>query len=712
MAAVVNTNVMSLNAQRQLNKSQATSNQAMERLSSGLRINSAKDDAAGLAISTGMQSQIKGMNQAVRNANDGVSMAQTAEGSMDEMTNILQRMRELSVQSANATNSDDNRKSIQTEVDQLYSELGRISESTQFNGINLLDGSAENVTMQIGANNNQTMDINIKDVSAGALGIDGGVTKGDLNGGRVTGTVLAADTVQINGVDIGAVSDANKLGAAGIAEAINVKSGETNVTANAYNSVEGVSDVSASGAEITGVTTGMEITVGLGDTVTLGSTNSMENLRDTINKEVTGVNATISSEGQLQLTNDTGESIKIGGTLGDIEKSGLQAGTFEGYVALSSTSGDPIKVSGATTTFGLMESNGAGSLIGAGVTTDSNIDADDAITINGEALVVNGPAIVPATDPATYTPATLDERVAGINTLTEKTGVTAEIVEVTAASADFEAATFSTTSFAINDADIVDIAAGGAAATLTFDGEAIDISTATDNASMVALFEANANLAADYTFTSTATSFDITERVATTGNIGVITVAPADVDAGVIDAAADAGTAKLSGATPTGSTQVTGILQVGDAAEEGIVLTATEGTEIVVKSGADTTGGQTTALAKLGMIETGGTKSDDLGIDVTTAKHAGRSIDMIDEALGKISSARADLGAVQNRLGSTISNLENVSQNLSASNSRIQDADFAAETSKMSKSQILQQAGTSMLSQANASAQSVLSLLG
>ncbi len=145
----------------------------MERLSSGLRINSAKDDAAGLAISTGMQSQITGINQAVRNANDGISMSQTAEGSMDEMTNILQRMRELSVQAANDTNSSSNRASIQEEVDQLMKRLDRISQATQFNGTNLLDGQWRQTTLQIGANSGESLTFTIESVTTLDLRIAG-----------------------------------------------------------------------------------------------------------------------------------------------------------------------------------------------------------------------------------------------------------------------------------------------------------------------------------------------------------------------------------------------------------------------------------------------------------------------------------------------------------------------------------------------------------
>ena len=139
MPQIINTNIASLNAQRNLNTSQQDSNVALQRLSSGLRINSAKDDAAGLAISERFTSQIKGLNQAIRNANDGISLAQTAEGALGESGNILQRIRELAVQSANATNSASDRKALQSEVNQLKGELERIATTTEFNGLKLLD---------------------------------------------------------------------------------------------------------------------------------------------------------------------------------------------------------------------------------------------------------------------------------------------------------------------------------------------------------------------------------------------------------------------------------------------------------------------------------------------------------------------------------------------------------------------------------------------
>ncbi len=176
MAVVINTNVASLNAQRNLNKSQLGLNKSMQRLSSGLRVNSAKDDAAGLAISDRMTSQIRGLNQAVRNANDGISLAQTAEGALGETTNLLQRMRELSVQSANDTNTEADRTSLQAEFTQLQSEINRIAQTTQFNNRGLLNGSTTAAVFHIGANAGQTITLSINNMSAASLGANGVAT--------------------------------------------------------------------------------------------------------------------------------------------------------------------------------------------------------------------------------------------------------------------------------------------------------------------------------------------------------------------------------------------------------------------------------------------------------------------------------------------------------------------------------------------------------
>ncbi len=184
MSVVITTNIASLNAQRNLNASQRGLNTSMGRLSSGLRINSASDDAAGLAISDRMTSQIRGLNQAVRNANDGISMAQTAEGALDETTNLLQRMRELAVQSANDTNTSSDRNSLQAEFKQLQEEIQRIASTTEFNSQKLLDGnfsgSGEAAIFHIGANANQVISVAVASMGVGALGVNSGDAQIDV----------------------------------------------------------------------------------------------------------------------------------------------------------------------------------------------------------------------------------------------------------------------------------------------------------------------------------------------------------------------------------------------------------------------------------------------------------------------------------------------------------------------------------------------------
>jgi flagellin len=193
----INTNLMSLNAQRQLNGTNNSIAQAMERLSSGLRINSAKDDAAGLAISERFTTQIRGLNQAVRNANDGISFAQTAEGSLSTMGDALQRIRELAVQAVNDTNSPSDRAALNNEVSQLIAEFNRVASTTQFNGQNILDGSLSDLTFQVGANQNQTISVDGVDARGSKVGAD--LHTGDYT---TSATLTGSTDLTINGVDI------------------------------------------------------------------------------------------------------------------------------------------------------------------------------------------------------------------------------------------------------------------------------------------------------------------------------------------------------------------------------------------------------------------------------------------------------------------------------------------------------------------------------
>lgn len=645
MPQVINTNIMSLNAQRQLDKSQRAQNQAMERLSSGLRVNSAKDDAAGLSIATGMESQTRGLNQAIRNANDGISMAQTAEGAMDEMTNIMQRMRELAVQSANDTNSSSNRASIQKEVDQLYSELDRIANTTQFNGVVLLNGSAGQTNLQIGANSGESLSFNIDAVTSKDLNLNAVSGLGELNGGRTgsVGTIVDDGDVTINGVALSGMT-IDATGAAGLATMINAKKGLTGVTANAYNALNGTGNQN-------GVTSGLVI-----NGKTLTNTASMQDLVNQINQEVPGVVATISKQGGLSLTNDTGAAI----TVASGAQIGLVDGTFGGYLSLTSSDGSEINtgltssgVSSDIRALGFNKSSGSDDIVGGAVlnSVGSEITDNDGIMVNGIKL-----GAVTGTSAA--------DKAFAINALRGQTGVEANArTEI-----DFALAL---TAAATNTA-------------LVINGTQIDLTGATTLDSAVDLINA-AGLAGVVASADPAT-----------GKLVLTSQSGQD-----IRVRSDAG---LLGAVPFTAAN-------GNFAGE-ITLKGDGGRDVVITSNAAGQTAQSDALAKLGLTPQGGDETAiGSGLSVLTAANASNTIERIDDALNKISDSRANLGAIQNRLTSTISNLANVSQNTSAAKSRIMDADFAAETSMMSKAQVLQQAGTAMLAQANASNQGVLSLL-
>jgi len=232
---VINTNVASLNAQRNVNASQSSLNTAMQRLSSGLRINSAKDDAAGLAISQRFTSQIKGLDQAARNANDGISLAQTAEGALVEVTNNLQRIRELAVQSSNATNSASDRSALQTEVSSLKSEIDRVANTTAFNGVKVLDGSFNGAVFQVGANAGETITVgSITDANLAALSSVSTASTASAQVSTLGTGAAAAGSLTINGIDIGALSAVGTAAERGaqVVDAINNVSTSTGV--NAY----------------------------------------------------------------------------------------------------------------------------------------------------------------------------------------------------------------------------------------------------------------------------------------------------------------------------------------------------------------------------------------------------------------------------------------------------------------------------------------------
>ena len=492
MALSVITNTASLNAQRNLSSSSESLATSMQRLSSGMRINSAKDDAAGLQISNRLTSQINGLGVAQRNANDGISMAQTAEGAMQESSSILQRMRDLALQSANGSNSAADREALQKEVGQLQTELTRIAETTSFGDTTLLDGTFGTKSFQVGANANETISLGLSSIKA----TDIGTKRLDLAGvaaGLGEATAAAADATGANGVTAAGLTIVGKNGtaetittalnmtASDIADQINAQASKTGVTADARTQVQ-MSGLTATGAlsfELNGsvISANAETTSDFASIITAVNEKSGS----------TGVSAALDTDtGAMVLTDETGKDIKIANfvSAGDVDVNGME---YDGTIG------------GTTTT-----------LTGATATTDSAVIVGS-IRLN------------------------------------------------------------STESYAVTSGDV-------------------------------------------------------------------------------------------------------------------------------------TLGGVTTAVSSESI-------SVD-AVDLGTQEGAQNALNIIDGAIAQIDSQRSTLGAIQNRFGHTISNLSNIQENVSASRSRIQDTDFATETATMTKNQILQQAGTSILAQANQLPQAALSLLG
>jgi flagellin len=463
MAISVNTNVTSMKAQGNLNKAQTATSTSMERLASGLRINSAKDDAAGLQISNRMTSQINGIGVAMRNANDGISIAQTAEGSMGESTNILQRMRDLSLQSANGSNSADDRTSMQKEISSLQSELTRISDTTAFGGQKLLDGSYGTQKFQVGSNANETIKLSLNDTGADNIGVN--------------------------------------------------------------------------------------------------------------------------------------------------------------------------EVKGAGSSYGTTAITDIATRVGAEIT-------DTGFSINGEAMALGGGAAVDA--------ATINASAAGV-TATAK-------LETTIGSLD-----------ALSDG------------TLTVGAETFDLADYGGNAQKLTDDLNGAGFEA--TYDSGANS---------------ISLKADGVDGAQIAGATATNTAKLGGTVADATNDVSTLSQLNIQSDTAFTVVATAATgdagEIVK-----------TAASSLTSIA---------DIDIGTADGAQNALAAIDYAIKDIDSQRADLGATQNRMDFTINNLSNIQNNVTDARSRIQDVDFASESAELSKQQILSQASSSMLAQANQLPQVALSLLG
>jgi flagellin len=428
---VISSNLNALRSSASLALAERAQSTAATRLSTGLRINSAKDDAAGLAITQKMTSYVRGITIALRNANDGLSFAQTAEAGLQQTTQMVQRMRELAVQSANGAMSSDNRIALQAEFDQLLSEVDNVARTTVFNGINMLKSDQATV-LHTGSRAQEVTGLSIERSDTKSLGLRGFAPDGEIMSGRVGDpTGLQHNAILLNGKSWTTASAAASLSstnaASRIASAINANVAEHNVIASAYNFVKGAAptaDTFAAGDLVIN-----------GDSV--GAAANVGELVTNINRDVAGVMATLNPDGTISLTNNTGKQIEIGA--GNAAKAGFVAGqTYQGFVNLKSLALEDIKITPANVANGLETNIGfvadlqkigfngsAGSqqLRGSAVTATA-MDAADQLLING--IAIGAPA-----------GATASQKAAAINAVADKTGVVSKSTTAVKVALDF-----------------------------------------------------------------------------------------------------------------------------------------------------------------------------------------------------------------------------------------------------------------------------------
>ncbi|HDG1700101.1 TPA: FliC/FljB family flagellin [Kluyvera ascorbata] len=553
MAQVINTNSLSLITQNNINKNQSALSSSIERLSSGLRINSAKDDAAGQAIANRFTSNIKGLTQAARNANDGISLAQTTEGALSEINNNLQRVRELTVQATTGTNSDSDLASIQDEIKSRLDEIDRVSGQTQFNGVNVLakDGTMK---IQVGANDGQTISIDLKKIDSDTLG---------LNGFNVNGKGTIA------------------------------------------NKAATVSDLTAAGATGTGpyvVTTKFDA---------LDAATAFAKLNDGDTVDI----ATGANKGTYTYNAETKNfSTSVSIATADV-----------------GTEGGKLKAASGQSASGVYTSNTG--------KVNFETDASGNITIGGKAAYLVGGALT-TNNPGTTTQASMSSLFTEADKLTSTSSV------------DFGGKTYKFAGSTGGATYTNTVSSDALLANVNADGTAGDVTIKFNNGPLTYSAKFTNGASIDTNVDNTG-EFTQTASYTTTYNV--------DKDTGAVSVASGTGTGKYA---------------------------ANVGAQAYVSADGKLTTDTTSV----------GTATKD-------------PLAALDAAISSIDKFRSSLGAIQNRLDSAVTNLNNTTTNLSEAQSRIQDADYATEVSNMSKAQIIQQAGNSVLAKANQVPQQVLSLL-
>ena len=713
--SVINTNVKALSAQASMSNVNKSMETAMERLSTGIRINSAKDDAAGLAIALRMTSDIRGTAVAIRNANDAISLSQTAEGGLGQINDILQRMRELSVQSSNATAAPDNRQASQLEISQLKQEIDTIANRTNFNGIKLLDGTAAKLNIQTGVNAGDMMTMNIsaartQDIGIGgrasltATGHSGGATSlaKQINAGDliINGVAVGASTADMDSLSSGdksssAISKVAAINAVSSQSGVTATVGVTTVAGSAMTAAAGVGTLTLNGVAIAGVTVttdagvsrtnvvnainlvtaqtgvtavdtgdlkkGVQLVAADGRNITLAYTTVTSGA---FTFAETGLGAANAYTGSYQLTSVSGAPIALtSSSNGTIANAGVVAGTYTANVSTVTSVARAAAASGAVpsvSTTGLLE---AGTMKINGIAIDAATTASDTASFvaTSSTKAASGIAIA-----------------AAINAKSSLTGVTAKAEPTTIVGTSFTLRNTAKT-FRVNGVDVAITAAQGA------------------------------NVAGI-----------VTEVNKVSGQTGVVA---SDNGRGMTLVAADGRNISLSLVGGTDSTDGVDIGISGSVFTHASTATAANGIttysnvtlssdrSFVLEGGSDGNLNFTALGFKTGTVGGSNNGIKIANIDVSSQTGAQLAITALDAAMKSVSMNQAQLGAYQNRLESAIANLTEGSTNMNASRSRVLDTDYAKESTNLAKAQIITQAATAMLAQANQSAQSVLALL-
>jgi len=632
--SVINTNITSMIGQQNLSKSQNDLTTSMERLSSGLRINSAKDDAAGQAIANRMTAQITGLSTAQRNANDGISVAQTAEGGLNQINDNLQRVRELTVQAQNGTNSENDLTSIQDEIGQRLAEIDRISAETDFNGTKVLS-SDNGLQIQVGAEDGQTITVGLQQINAETLGladfnVNGQVknelaTAADLSDNinftkNTDGSFTTTENQRATAQDISALVDSGALtetvsGTFATATANDVATISNFVAETAASgtiAIDGTTYTEATGSYTTSQT-GESYAAAQNDITTSLDFENNANANglikvDTTDTASTNQTAYVDSDGNL-FTDAAGETaVKIDA-----------AGAFDAAAGTAASVSDFLQ--GGTGT-------------GAIITVDDGVAGSVSYTDTGTDVTVGG----------TYSATEVESFIRDSNALVTSSSGFQVSAENTVQNADATQAYYDSTGTAL---------------------------------------AANAGAAAADSFEYTVTG----NTVAQVENVGGVAGASEDTyvdgdESGVAALTSEAG-------------REVNYFAIEDA----------DGNVVELNSRSD---GEGDTL----YIDSQSQQATTEASSIVEGKQSANPLASLDAALNRVDSLRSELGAVQNRFDSAIENLGTNETNLSAARSRIEDADYATEVANMTRAQILQQAGTSVLAQANQIPQSVLSLLG